>query len=128
MKNLLSVALLGLGLMLAGAALAQSQTAMCTVKTRLDLSKNCQGKTVQLSGALGIGTAHPVMTTPDLPHQNYLDTSLGQIVLLTQKPINCPSKKLLVTGKLGWKAMGGAAGTRDSYANAFVMVSSLKCL
>jgi hypothetical protein len=83
---------------------------------------------VQLSGTLGIGTAHPVMTTPDLPHQNYLDTNLGQIVLLTQKPINCPNKKISITGKLGWKAMGGAAGTRDSYANAFVMVSSLKCL
>jgi hypothetical protein len=126
MKNLLWIAVLGSGLMLA--ALAQAQPTTCTVKSRLDLSKNCQGKTVQLSGTLGIGTAHPVMTTPDLPNQNYLDTNLGQIVLLTQKPINCPSKKLLVTGKLGWKAMGGAAGTRDSYANAFVMVSSIKCL
>jgi hypothetical protein len=125
MKILLGVVVAVLGSWL---AIGQAQTATCTVKTRTDLSKTCQGKTVQLSGTLGVGTAHPMMTTPTFRHQNYLDTSFGQIVVLTQQAINCPNKKLGVTGKLGWKAMGGAAGTRDSYANAFVEVSSWKCL
>jgi hypothetical protein len=122
--------LLGVGLLVLGSWLAvgQAQTVSCTVKTRADLSKNCQGKQVQLVGVLGIGTAHPVLTTPNLTQQNYLDTNLGQIVLLSPKAINCPNKKLSVSGKLGWKAMGGAAGTRDSYANAVLEVSSWKCL
>jgi hypothetical protein len=125
MKTVLVVVVLGLWSWL---VLGQAQSATCVVKTRTDLSKTCQGKTVQLEGTLGLASAHPTMTTPVLLHQNYLDTALGQIVLLSQTKIECAKKKLSVVGKLGWKALGGAAGTRNAYANAFVSVTNWKCL
>jgi hypothetical protein len=109
-------------------ALAQSNTSLCTVKTKLDLTKNCQGKKVQLKGTMAtLVTAHPDMTTPSYRFQSYLDTAFGQVVLISTKSISCPKKTLEVTGTLGWKDLGGAAGTRDSYQNAFITVEKFAC-
>jgi hypothetical protein len=108
-------------------ALAQNNTSLCVIKTNTDLTKNCQGKKVQLKGTIAkLVTAHPDMTTPSYRFQNYLDTAFGQVVLISAKNISC-QKKLEVTGKLGWKDMGGAAGTRDSYQNAFIAVEKFTC-
>jgi hypothetical protein len=112
-------------------AFAQSNTSLCMVKTKLDLTKNCQGKKVQLIGKLATPTqitAHPDMTSPSYRFQNYLDTALGQVVLISSKNISCSEKKLEAIGILGWKNLGGAAGTRDSYQNAFLQVERFKCL
>jgi hypothetical protein len=109
-------------------AFAQSNTSLCTVKTKLDLTKNCQGKKVQLKGTLSTQVnAHPDMTSPSYRFQNYLDTAFGQVVLISSKNISCAKKKLEVTGILGWKDLGGAAGTRDSYQNAFITVEKFIC-
>ncbi len=114
-------------LLLASVGLGQNKETLCTVKTKLDLTKNCQGKKVMLSGTISKSvSAHPIMTSPSYPFQNYLDISLGQIVLLSSKDIAC-TKKLEVTGVLGWKNMGGAPGTRDSYQNAFLNVERFVC-
>ncbi len=109
-------------------ALAQSNTSLCVLKTKLDLTKNCQGKKVQLKGTMAtLVTAHPDMTTPSYRFQNYLDTAFGQVVLISSKSISCPKKTLEVIGILGWKDLGGAAGTRNSYQNAFVTIEKITC-
>lgn len=106
---------------------AQGNTSLCAVKTKMDLTKNCQGKKVQLKGTMAtLVTAHPDMTTPTYRFQSYLDTAFGQVVLVSGKSISC-RKKLEVIGILGWKDLGGAAGTRDSYQNAFVAVEKFTC-
>ena len=109
-------------------AVGQSNTLVCAVKTKLDLTKNCQGKKIQLKGTLAsLVTAHPDMTSPSYRFQNYLDTAFGQVVLISGKSIICPKKKIEVTGVLGWKDLGGAAGTRNSYQNAFITVEKFTC-
>lgn len=109
-------------------ALAQSNTTLCVLKTKLDLTKNCQGKKVQLKGTIAtLVTAHPDMTTPSYRFQSYLDTAFGQVVLISSKSISCPKKTLEVIGTLGWKDLGGAAGTRNSYQNAFIAIEKFTC-
>ena len=97
--------------------------------------ENCNGKTITISGLnpfsenSGMGILqHPISIKSQSLTQSYLDTTQGQIVLLSNGKINCP-EKMTITGKLDTKYGPcdlGAAG-KSSYCGSSIIVTSWEC-
>jgi flagellar biosynthesis component FlhA len=77
-------------------------------------------KTVKISGKKPkFVSQHPILTNPFSEKkeiQSYLDTDFGQLVLISDKEIECPSEITLI-GTLKHVSLGGKKNTKNSYEN-----------
>lgn len=70
-------------------------TEICELKTKQDLLEKCVGKRVKIKGTIAKTILDPDVKYPDLSsiggyiNQYHIDTSLGQLGLISQKPIEC---------------------------------------
>lgn len=69
---------------------------ICEVKTKEDLLEKCVGKRVKINGIMAkIILKNPKVTYPDVSsmggyiNETHIDTELGQLGLISQKPIKC---------------------------------------
>lgn len=100
----------------------------------------CDGKIIKISGKnpdVGDGVMqHPMMILPSeivgnnsKQYQNYLDTKCsGQIVLLSDKKINCPKKMTIIgTLKTNVGPCNSESITKGTYCGSSITVHQWQC-
>ena len=96
--------------------------------------KKCDGKTITISGLnssngySGGAMQHPVSFESPSFNETYLDTTQGQIVLLSREKINCP-EKMTVIGKLNteYGPCDPSAFGKISYCGSSITVKKVEC-
>lgn len=107
-------------------------TEICTAKTKAELAEKCEGKRVKFIGKMAQTIiAQPHLNYPDLSsaggyiNQSHIDTDLGQIVLISQKPIKC-STDIEVEGILRFAILKDSLD-KKSYQDPYLQVLKVNC-
>lgn len=99
--------------------------------------EHCQGQLIRIQGQhapmimqhpTGLYNSFDINTGKmKKSYENYVETVLGQIVVVTQSPIQCPDT-FIIKGYLDIVDLGGAANTKNSYKNYWIKATAITCL
>lgn len=113
-----------------GSCMAQDKIQYLEIPSKSNL-KEFVGKAVKITGKKPeIISQHPILTTPEglgkKEFQNYIDTEYGQLIVVSEKEIDC-SDKITILGMINNISLGGKKNTKNSYENFFIKADSFEC-